>query len=190
MYALCFLLLLLAACAPSGPPEVAVASAVETARGDSAELGKRIRGLLTEQLAEGSLPGAIAACSNLAQSETEDFSRATGHPIRRVSVKYRNPNDKPDEWEAARLDQLAQQLEAGQTPAETWEVMRINGNFELRYLKPILVEPVCLTCHGEASALAPTVRDVIAANYPDDLATGYKAGDLRGAFSVRIPLQK
>ena len=44
--------------------------------------------------------------------------------------------------------------------------------------------PLCLTCHGEADALPPAIRDRLAESYPDDRAVGYAEGDLRGAFVV------
>lgn len=40
----------------------------------------------------------------------------------------------------------------------------------------------CLMCHGEH--IEPAVHARIGGRYPGDEATGYKEGDLRGAFSV------
>ena len=45
----------------------------------------------------------------------------------------------------------------------------------------------CLQCHGKVDDLAPEVRDVLAKNYPQDRATGFAAGDLRGWFWVEVP---
>jgi hypothetical protein len=47
---------------------------------------------------------------------------------------------------------------------------------------------MCLTCHGEKAKIPPAVRAVLAREYPDDHATGFSVGDVRGAVSVRIPL--
>jgi len=33
------------------------------------------------------------------------------------------------------------------------------------------------------------VREQLSTHYPDDAATGYQAGDLRGWFWVEVPLQ-
>lgn len=59
-----------------------------------------------------------------------------------------------------------------------------NGKPALRYLRRITVEPSCLACHGERS----TRPAFIVQNYPQDKAFAFKAGDLRGAYSVLIPL--
>jgi hypothetical protein len=43
---------------------------------------------------------------------------------------------------------------------------------------------MCLACHGES--LEPAVAAKLAAAYPKDQATGFRAGDLRGAFWVEL----
>ena len=47
----------------------------------------------------------------------------------------------------------------------------------------IAADAPCLACHG--SKIAPEVSDKLKALYPKDQATGYKTGDIRGAFSIR-----
>jgi hypothetical protein len=55
-------------------------------------------------------------------------------------------------------------------------------------MQPIRVQAMCLSCHGDPAGIPAEVKEILASRYPKDLATGYKAGDLRGAVSVRIPL--
>jgi hypothetical protein len=47
---------------------------------------------------------------------------------------------------------------------------------------------MCLTCHGEKAKIPPAAQATIAREYPDDRATGFSVGDVRGAVGVRIPL--
>ena len=60
----------------------------------------------------------------------------------------------------------------------------------VRENEPVFYRPirigvdVCLKCHGDAESLAPEVSDRLAELYPDDRATGFAMGDLRGAFVV------
>ena len=54
-----------------------------------------------------------------------------------------------------------------------------------RYMSAIVTQPLCLTCHG--SEIAPEVAAEIARHYPEDQATGFAAGDLRGAFLIEWP---
>ena len=48
------------------------------------------------------------------------------------------------------------------------------------YVEPIILQPMCTTCHGES--LSEPVATQIAELYPDDAATGFREGDLRGVF--------
>ena len=44
------------------------------------------------------------------------------------------------------------------------------------------VEPLCLVCHGKG--LSDEVQDALEQYYPDDTATGYSLGQVRGAISL------
>ena len=46
----------------------------------------------------------------------------------------------------------------------------------------IETKPVCIACHG--SDISLTVREVIDTHYPNDQATGFDIGSLRGAFTL------
>ena len=50
------------------------------------------------------------------------------------------------------------------------------------YVEPILLQPLCITCHGEV--LAPEIAARIGELYPADRAVGFNVGDLRGVFWV------
>jgi hypothetical protein len=53
--------------------------------------------------------------------------------------------------------------------------------------KPLMIKKqVCLKCHGDISK-NPKLAQKIATIYPNDKATGYKMGDLRGAIVVTMP---
>lgn len=47
----------------------------------------------------------------------------------------------------------------------------------------------CLKCHGTMDQIGPGVADAVQAEYPHDLSMGYKKGDIRGAWSIKIPLE-
>jgi hypothetical protein len=59
-------------------------------------------------------------------------------------------------------------------------------------LAPIVISnPLCLQCHGAPDAeIAPATLAAIRKLYPDDKATGYRSGDLRGLWSVTFPAGK
>jgi hypothetical protein len=166
-------------------PEKAVAEA----RGVAKELTAELRRLLSEELAKGGFAGAVRVCAEQAQTATGAFNSATGASARRVSLRYRNALNQPDLFEE-RLLREWQSLPAGkELPTESTTVQTdAQGRRHLRYLQPIRVQAMCLTCHGDPAAIPAEIKRILASRYPQDLATGYKTGDLRGAVSVRIPL--
>lgn len=52
-------------------------------------------------------------------------------------------------------------------------------------MQGIDIQPTCLMYHG--SEVVEPIRDAIAKHYPDDAATGFKPGDLRGGSLVEVP---
>lgn len=160
----------------------------ERAAQAAAGLGRVLMELLGEELKRGGYAGAARACSELAQNVTGEFGRERGLEIRRVSLRARNPKDQPDEWEAAKLREWEKTHKPGGPPDEVFEVVEEGGRRYARYMRPIVVQAMCLGCHGMRESMAEEVRQVLDERYPRDRATGYKAGDLRGAFSVTMRL--
>lgn len=177
-----FLLLFGAAVAAQAP------DARQRAADAAAGLGRILMELLSQEMARGGYEGAVRACSEAAQTVTEEFAREQGLEIRRVSLRARNPKDNPDEWEAAKLKAWEKDYKPGTAPAEVFEIVEEDGRRFARYLKPIVVQPMCLGCHGPKDRISEEVRQILEERYPRDHATGYRAGDLRGAFSVTIRL--
>jgi len=53
------------------------------------------------------------------------------------------------------------------------------------YMRAIFINPpICFGCHGKPEELKPEVTAALARLYPNDQATGYQKGELRGAFVV------
>jgi flagellar hook-length control protein FliK len=163
-------------------------AALLRARAAADQLGGAMMSRLMQELAADGPAAAVKVCSEVAQ-EIADEQRAEGLTIRRVSLKVRNPADTPDAYEHAKLEWLAEQHATGALPQEVAEVVRVDGTArQLRYLRPIRIVDLCLNCHGPEESLDASVRAVLVEAYPDDAATGYAAGDLRGAFSVVVAL--
>jgi hypothetical protein len=57
-------------------------------------------------------------------------------------------------------------------------------------MKAIGVAPQCLMCHGSTEQIAEPLRVQLQTLYPHDRAVGYRAGDLRGAVSIKQPLDE
>ncbi len=143
-----------------------------------------LKGELQAAVKEGGPRHAISVCQLTAPQIARDMSARPGWTVGRTSHKLRNPANAPDAWEAAALDDFLARAAAGQNPKglETAALVEADGGKTYRYMKAIPVQEVCLSCHG--SGIAAEVRERIEALYPDDRATGFAVGDLRGAFTV------
>lgn len=169
--------------------EDAADPALDQARQAAGELGRTLRARLMEAVQQGGLTGAVAVCQIEAPALAAEQSRKHGAKVGRIGVRARNVANAPDPWEAAALDQLRAQLAAGVASAQaeyTEVVAAPEGVRALRYAKAIVTEPLCLGCHGEA--LDPALQVELDRRYPQDTAVGFKAGELRGAFTVTLLL--
>ncbi len=159
------------------------AEAVE-ARAASQTFAKTLKGqLMAAMKAEGPV-GAISVCQQIAPAIAAQYS-TDGLHIGRTALKLRNPANAPDAWERETLLGFQAAMEKGVAPAELERFAFFpnkNGGKTFRYMKAIPVGQPCLACHG--SNLAPAVQNALDEHYPEDQATGFALGDLRGAFTV------
>lgn len=144
---------------------------------------------LKEALTDGGVEHAIQFCKLNAYPILDSVQEDTGADIRRVSFKTRNPEDKPDSVEAQILTEYTAKHVGGEAqPARA--VLLEDGEMVL-FAKPIVVDnALCLVCHGKpGEALTAETLEIIERHYPQDQATGYSQGDLRGMWSIRLPRQ-
>ncbi len=148
---------------------------------------KDLKSILIKQIQSGGVLKAVSVCSDTAQVLTNKFGMERGIYIKRVSLKNRNPNNYPDDFEKRILNQfeLLQQNKKLNNKTEFAEIITEGDYKYFRYLKPIIVQAECLNCHGSETDIMPEVKNLIAQNYPDDKAIGYKPGELRGAVSIK-----
>ncbi len=176
---------LVAACGAEPPAEPAAPEVspqkVEKAQTAAAELGKRLKSRLMDAIGSEGPVAAIRVCSEEAPEIAREVSADAGLTVSRTSLKTRNPDNAPDARERAVLELWRNKVDSG-TPAAALEPFASDGG-DFLWMKPIVAEPPCLMCHG--SDVPEAVADAIAKRYPQDRATGYSAGDLRGAFVVR-----
>jgi len=151
------------------------------------EFAGELMGELKWAIESGGPAAAIGVCRDLAPGIASRLSRQSGAAISRVSARYRNPLNVPEPWQISALEILAAEMPGAPVadPLALPEHFEADEQGGARYLKAIAVAPLCLTCHGEV--LAAPVAAELSADYPHDRATGYRLGELRGAFSVVWP---
>jgi hypothetical protein len=147
-------------------------------------LAAALKAELTGAMQSGGPGKAIEVCNTQAMTITQQISTQHGLEIGRVSLKNRNPANAPNAWQAQVLEEFERRHAEGADPAalEWSETVQSGDGQEFRYMKPILTVGVCLTCHGVQ--LPPAVQQALAGKYPQDRATGFAEGDIRGAFVV------
>ena len=148
------------------------------------EFMQTLKGELQAGMKEGGPVNAISVCNLSAPAIANTYSVRNGWDVGRTSLKLRNPDNAPDVWERKVLVSFDERKRAGEDPVkmEHYEVVRKGGSSEFRYMKAIPTAPLCLVCHGKG--LSEPVRSVLGEYYPDDWATGYSLGQVRGAISV------
>lgn len=148
-----------------------------------------LKGELKGALKEGGPVKAIDVCNAKAQKMAQDLSKKHGWQISRTTLKPRNQANAPDAWERGVLEQFEVRKASGEAPKkmEHYEVVSMNGKQVFRYMKAIpTAEKPCLVCHG--TKIKPQVAAALDKFYPNDQALGYKAGDIRGAFTIIQPM--
>ena len=131
---------------------------------------------------------AVSVCNEKAPQITKQASLDAGWNIGRTSLKLRNPNNAPDEWETAVLQEFEKRKAAGELlkMMEYYEVVEKDGKPYFRYMKAIPLSGVCVNCHGPR--IKPQLSTKLYGLYPNDKARGFLPGDLRGAFTVEQPM--
>jgi len=147
--------------------------------------------VLTVEIAKGGPEGAIAVCRDKAPQLAKEASERTGWSIRRVSLRNRNPKAVPDAWERAALEDFDRRTAGGEAPAtlERFDIVTEEGGQRVyRYIRALPTQPLCVNCHGPRDGLSPAVVEQLRTLYPDDKATGYRPGEVRGAITIKKPV--
>ena len=183
------------AAAPSGKPgDYAYKNAdlvplADEARAAAGELGKRLKEQLVTAMEVEGPTGAARVCSQVAPVIAQQVSDETGFEVGRTSLKTRNPANAPDAWEIESMERFLTSQSNNYSLNDIdrfYPVEDENGVNWFRYAKPIVMGEMCTACHG--SNVAPDVQAAIHEIYPEDQATGFEPGDLRGAFTVKKKL--
>ena len=152
-----------------------------TGRGEAAAkvLMDRLGAQLKSAMESGGPVAAIAVCQQVAIPLTASAgAEFEGVAIKRTSLKPRNPANAPDEMDRSVLEEMAAQ--SPPQPVIRWE------DGVARFYRPLLIQEVCLKCHGDPATFPKELTEALASAYPGDAATGYALGELRGAIRVTM----
>lgn len=140
-------------------------------------LKKQLGGALKTAMAQGGPVAAVSACNLRAPGITEQVARP-GLRVGRTSHRLRNAKNTAPVWAAEAVAALPEKR-LDKVPAQ--QVFDLPDGKQ-GYLEVILTGELCLSCHGPSSELDAGLKAKLAELYPNDAATGFAKGDLRGFF--------
>lgn len=137
---------------------------------------------LTAKIQKDGAINAIPFChdnvKNIAKTAAKDY--LDKYSFGRTSYKIRNTQNKPEAWMNDYLEKFKTTIV---DPKKIQSVIHKLPDGKRVYLEALYVAPQCLTCHGDA--VSKEINEKIKSIYPDDQATGFKAGQFRGFIWVK-----
>lgn len=163
----------------SSPPKIVEWGERESLQKERAESARsEMFAKLTERLSQALTTvgpvGAITVCQQAAPEIAVDVSR-DGVKIGRTSFHLRNQINVAPTWAAGFVERKIRE-----PVFVSLEQERLGALFPIRLLDN------CVMCHGKAEEVGPEVLAAIQKSYPEDRATGFSVGDLRGYFWVEV----
>lgn len=158
-------------------PVMATAGELEQGKAIAAQFKGELMQTLKSAIAEGGPVNGISVCNTAAGPLADTVAQRHGVKLGRVGTRTRSPANEPQPWQA----ELLAAVEKDPQP----QLINI-GDHQL-YAEPLFIQKPCLACHGEPRA---EVKAALDKHYPNDQATGYALGDLRGVLWVELGKQE
>jgi len=136
---------------------------------------------LVAALQRGGAEEAVAFCTLQGLPLLDSLEDAHGVRFKRAAVRYRNPENRANAQEEERIIRYEAALAEGRS-LEPEVVREPDGS--TRFFAPILLAPHCAQCHGKE--IEPGLMAAIRARYPEDRATGFDVGQVRGLWSLTL----
>lgn len=158
---------------------------IEEGRDISQAAFKTLSSNLKQAMKKGGVEYALKFCNIEAMPLTDSLSEHYGIELRRASHQPRNPVNRADSLEMETVKKYLRQIQKNEKlkPATYAHENTISFHAPIR-----ITNPLCLNCHGEPGTdIAQSDFETIQKLYPEDEATGFKMGELRGIWSIDFP---
>ena len=137
---------------------------------------------LMKHMKEGGPAQAIPFCNAKADPLTKSVAEKYGVSIKRTSHKIRGKENAPNEVELAIIKKYLTSMNNGEKLKPTIQKDEVG---KVHFYSPIKVEKKCMSCHGVVGKEVTQKTDsILKVLYPNDQATGFKIGDLRGIVNI------
>ncbi len=173
----------------AGASDPMPAGAREEARALVKLFAAQLQGALKGAIKAEGFEHAIGVCKIDAPRIAQSLGAGNGWRVARTALRLRNPDNAPTPEERAVLNNFLTRAAAGGDlkKMEHEAVTQETGQKRYRYMKAIPLGGICASCHG--ANIDPDLAAAIRAKYPQDRATGFKPGELRGAFTLSKGLE-
>ncbi len=153
--------------------------------------GGTLKKELVSAMKSGGPTKAVKVCNIVAPEIASKVSADKGWTVSRSSHKLRNPNNKPDDFTRAAIEDFLVREQGGEKAVNLVKtaIVEENGKKIFRMVKAIPTGGVCLACHGGKSVKPETVA-ILKEHYPNDQARGFTAGQMRGVFTLQKVLSE
>ncbi|MFT3747353.1 MAG: DUF3365 domain-containing protein [Agriterribacter sp.] len=133
------------------------------------------------------IAGAVSFCNERAIPLTDSVAAVVQAGIARVSDKNRNSANAIQTPGDSLAWQKLKAIITDTLAVKKHLVMKDSDNNMYYYKAIIIAMPACLNCHGSKEVdIAPDALVVINQHYPADKATGYKIGEFRGMWKIKM----
>jgi hypothetical protein len=140
-----------------------------------------LNGELQKAMQRGGIDSALHYCNLRAYPLTDSLSVEYEASIKRVSNKARNPRNQAGELETFMIKGFGNDLNEGNTLTPKL----VLKDDSVLFFKPIITQPLCLTCHGTpGKEVAFSTDSTIQKLYPADKAVGYSNNQVRGIWRI------
>lgn len=139
-------------------------------------LFQQLSGRLMEVMGTAGPVAAIGVCHKEAPRIAQEVGQEHGVEIGRVGVRLRNPQNTAPGWAQAWVEQHV----------DTPQFARLDNGHAVGLL-PIKLQAQCTICHGPKEQIGPEIQAQLDKLYPEDAATGFREGELRGWFWIELP---
>jgi hypothetical protein len=134
---------------------------------------------VSKAVQNGGTDYAVGFCNTRALPLTDSIASKYNVSIKRLSDKYRNPSNSIESVEDQKAWKKIQASDAA--------FIEYHPDDCIQYYKPIKIGmTTCIKCHGDKSNISESTQKIISQKYPLDKAVGYKIGDLRGMWKIKI----
>lgn len=134
-------ILVLAGCSSEKQPEISENKKMEM-RNTADEFTSGLRDVLMNEIQNKGLVSAVSVCSDTAQIMTNDFGVKKGIYIKRVSFRFRNENNAPDNFESEGLKYFEKLSGENKIDSitEYTGLVKEDDIIYIRYMKPITIQ--------------------------------------------------